>query len=254
MARSGGTLICKCLGSMKDVILLSEIHPIGALHFTQFIPSPLQQAHNWFHLLTPEDITSLNTKGRISFLDAIALIHKRCCDTNKVLVIRDWTHLDFTAVPFLPQPTYKLTTADVLRERFRVVHTATVRHPIDQWLSLRQLALLQEKITLQVFLRGYLRFAEQCVKIGFTRYEDFTKHPEAEARTLCHRLDIPYDPGFLDRWTNYKTITGDTEGTRSQTEIKTLPRRPVEPGLLDRFAQNPDYMRAISLVGYSHPF
>ena len=30
MARSGGTIISRCLGCMKDVILLSEIHPLGS--------------------------------------------------------------------------------------------------------------------------------------------------------------------------------------------------------------------------------
>ena len=31
LPRSGGTIISKCLGAQKDVILLSEIHPDGIL-------------------------------------------------------------------------------------------------------------------------------------------------------------------------------------------------------------------------------
>ena len=29
LQRSGGTIISKCLGAQDDVVLLSEIHPIG---------------------------------------------------------------------------------------------------------------------------------------------------------------------------------------------------------------------------------
>ena len=39
MARSGGTIICRCLASMERIVLLSEIHPLGARMF-----NPLDQA------------------------------------------------------------------------------------------------------------------------------------------------------------------------------------------------------------------
>jgi hypothetical protein len=117
---------------MKRVILLSEIHPLGTDRF-----NPIQQASRWHSLLTPEDLTL-----RLSFIDAIALIDRRCEERDAVLLIRDWSHLDFTAVPFLQQPSYRLTTAEMLSDRFEIIHTATVRHPIDQWLSLRDLALI----------------------------------------------------------------------------------------------------------------
>jgi hypothetical protein len=54
-----------------------------------------------------------------------------------------------------------------------------VRHPLDQWLSLSQLAVVQGRLTLDGFLAGYRRFAEVASSIGFYRYEEFTAAPEA---------------------------------------------------------------------------
>src|SRR5512145_1245226 len=68
MARSGGTLISKCLGCMSGVVLLSEIHPLGTNHF-----NPLLQAQRWYGLLSTQDLIDLKGRGRIGFADAIEL-------------------------------------------------------------------------------------------------------------------------------------------------------------------------------------
>jgi predicted O-linked N-acetylglucosamine transferase (SPINDLY family) len=248
MARSGGTLISKCLGSMRNTLLLSEIHPAAMAMF-----NPLEQAHKWFDLLTPGDMERLRDKGNPGFLGAIALIHERCAERGKNLVIRDWSHLDFTGLPFLEHPSYRLTLADTLGERFEVVSTTTVRHPIDQWLSLRELAILRGRINLEEFLRGYLRFAEIAAKLGFVRFEDFTQDQETQLRLLCERLRLPYDAGYRGRWATYTTITGDRQGTRARDRITKLPRKEMEPGLLDACERNADYRRALELLGYGHP-
>ena len=234
---------------MKDVIMLSEIHPLGAQWF-----NPIYQAHEWFNLLTTREIQWLQKKGSVIFEDAIALIHEKCLKQSKTLIIRDWSHLDFTAVPFLQRPSYRLLTADVLSDRFTVRNTAAVRHPIDQWLSLRNLRLLHGRITLEEFLRGYLRFAEYCREIGFARYEDFTKSPEKEMKLLCYRLSIEYDHTFIQNWFEYTTITGDTNSQRGyREEIRPVPRREMEDGLLEQFEKNSDYTRSIKILGYVHP-
>ena len=80
LARSGGTLVSKCLGCMDRVALLSEIHPLGTQMF-----NPLTQAHDWYGLLESEDINP----GKHDFVDVIKLIEQRCRETGKTLVIRD---------------------------------------------------------------------------------------------------------------------------------------------------------------------
>jgi hypothetical protein len=209
MARSGGSMISKCLGSMKNVVLLSEIHPKGIKQY-----NPIAQADQWFGLLRQEDLATI--KRGMSFNDAIALIDDRCTAKGKT-----------------------------------ITHTASVRHPLDQWLSLSELSYIKGKIEPEDFLRGYRRFAEAAVGIGFIRYEDFTQEPDEKLHLLCERLKISFDPEYKDRWTRYKKITGGTRTNRGRSEIRPLPRRALEPQLLKRFEVNTDYQAAIELLGYA---
>lgn len=250
LARTGGTLISRCLGSMTNVLLLSEIHPDGSAS-RKFNLSV--QAHQWFNLFTAEDIAMARQNPNMGFADVIELVSRRCTERNRVLVIRDWTHLDFTGAPFV-KPSYRLATAESLQERFEVIHTTTVRHPVDQWLSIDKLPVFHGRLLLDDFLRGYRLFAEHCVRIGFIRYEDFVRSPEQKMHELCKRLSIKYDRGFLDRWSSYTWVTGDTgELALKNAEIKAVPRKPVAPDLLRKFEDNPDYQASLVLLSYSHP-
>ncbi|HET6521652.1 MAG TPA: hypothetical protein VFG47_17805 [Geminicoccaceae bacterium] len=247
MARSGGTLFSKCLGCMDGVLLLSEIHPLATRRF-----NPLDQAQGWFRLLTDGDVADLRRGRGVSFPDAIGLIRRRAAERGRALVIRDWSHLDFTGVPFVERPPYRLLTAEALRPVFALRQLCTVRHPLDQWLSLRRLALIQGRLTPETYLRGYRAFAEVAAGIGFVRYEDLTRDPAQAMRRTCERLALPFDPGFADRWWNYRFVTGDVYGTRNGTALRPTPRRETEPGLAERFAANEDYAAALALLGYAH--
>jgi hypothetical protein len=248
MARSGGTVISRCLGCMSGVVLLSEIHPLGIRQF-----NPLAQAQRWFGLLSSHDLAGLAARGQIGFADAIELIHRRAAECNQRLVLRDWSHLDFTGVPFVAKPAYRLLLADACAKHFDLRQVCTVRHPLDQWLSLRRLAILQGKLTLPDFLAGYRRFAEIAHGIGFFRYEDFAGEPAPVMRSICKRLDLRFDAGFGQRWREYALVTGDMSGSRAGGEIEQLPRRPVEPALLDEVSANDDYQRSLAILGYEHP-
>ena len=246
MARTGGTVISKCLASMDNIMLLSEIHPQGTKHF-----NPLKQALEWFGLFSSEEIEQLE-KDRVGFNETVELIRDRAHETKRDLVIRDWSHLDFTAVPFLADRSYRLTTANVLKADFDVIHTATVRHPIDQWLSLRRLAAVAGKLNLDEFLRDCRRFAETVRNIGFVRYEDFTHNPDAALQDLCQRLDLSFDPAYRQRWKAYQNITGDVEPNVPINDIAPRKRGPMEPDLLERLEENKDYWAVLDILGYAH--
>ena len=52
------------------------------------------------------------------------------------LVVRDWSHLDFTGVPFVSKPAYRLLTAEALKSRFDLRQVCTVRHPLETMLEI----------------------------------------------------------------------------------------------------------------------
>jgi len=244
LARAGGTLVSKCLGAMDNIVLLSEIHPLGTQLF-----NPLAQAHDWYKLIQLEE-----TRGQYNFLDAIQLIEQRCRASGKTLVIRDWAHLDFIGRPFIEKPSYKLQLIDALAPAFDLGRFSLVRHPVDQWISTSRLKIMQGQLTLDIFLAGYRRFAEQSIKTGFMRFEDFTHEPAQQMKRLCEHLNINYDPGFINRWQANTRITGDTSkmsrGSR-MNEIRPLVKHTVENSLMVKFRNNSDYQQAIELLGYA---
>ncbi|MHC4759520.1 MAG: O-linked N-acetylglucosamine transferase family protein, partial [Planctomycetota bacterium] len=248
MARSGGTLVCKCIGSMEKTILLSEIHPSGHKYF-----NPIRQAHQWYNLLHPVDLDLLNRKQNIGFSTAIKLIEARCSEIGRQLVIRDWAHLDFIAVPFLQKPKFQMSLVDHLKPHFDVKQIALVRHPIDQWLSLNKLNVMKGHLDIENYLKGYLEFARQAAQIGYIRYEDFTADPVWQMKIICEKLELDYDEEFINKWYDYKKITGDT-GKQSRgsklREIKSLPRQHVQPELLEKFRENENYSQALKLLNY----
>ena len=83
--------------------------------------------------------------------------------------------------------------------------------------------------------------------------------PDLAMRKLCDHLQIEFDPDFIKKWPDYKTITGDVPDPNSSNKIKMphdankiLPpaKRSVEPGLKKKFLANADYHRACELLGY----
>jgi hypothetical protein len=245
MARSGGTIICRCLASMDGVVLLSEIHPAGLRMF-----NPLQQATEWYALLTPDDI-KLAQEGKLSFVEAIGLIAERCQQQDKTLVLRDWSHLDFIGIPF-GQPGYRSGLVEVLRKDFDLLRYSTVRHPLDQWLSLTKNPMFAERLAKPKFLRGVRHFSETAVSTGFHKYEQFTAEPDAGLKHLCDGLDLVFDPAYRERWPGYNNITGDVlPGRSGPTEIRSLPRQTGSESVAKTFESRSDYRRILEILGYS---
>ncbi len=215
--------------------------------------NPLAQAHEWFNLLKHEDISRIKNNHPFPFVDAIELIKYRCDERNLTLVIRDWSHIDFTGWPHNSKPAYKLTTAKTLASRFTIVKTATVRHPIDQWLSFEESqSWTGTEFSLDSYLSGYRKFSEVAATMGYERYEDFTDKPEMVLEKLCHKLRIPYDSNFKDSWGSYQSITTATRDRDGGFVISKRPRREVAPELMESFVRNKDYQVAIKLLGYNH--
>lgn len=249
LARSGGTVISKCIGCMQAVTLLSEVHPAN-LAVTQ----PMRQAREWFDLITDAEIAHWKRAGPPSMLQFIALCEQRAKARGSRLVVRDWTHLDYIGVPFV-RPSMGFGFAASLGGAYAIAEAITTRHPLDQYLSLSKMDIMRGRLTPEVYLRGCAAFAEHAARVGFVRYEDFAANPEPALRTLCQRLAVAFDPTWPERWSSYTTITGDTprmptSRAASSDEIRTLPRANVPEGLHELFLGTDDYRRACEPLGY----
>lgn len=232
-------------------MLLSEIHPAASHLF-----NPLIQAAGWHGLFTAGEMEDFKKLGSIKFADGIDMILRRAEERGGKLVLRDWAHLDYTGYPFITSPVYRPMLYEELKGRFDIIRVSIVRDPVDQWQSLAGLSVLQEALlkgdfNLAKFLAGYRKYAELCLQTGFIRYEDFSRYPEKVMHELCDRLQIGFDPGFVDKWQGYTKIGGDVRSrANAETQIRVLPRRPVAPDLRDAFLASDDYRSAIRLLDY----
>ena len=248
LARSGGTLVSKCIGCMDGVTLISEIHPAD-LRTT----NPMMQASKWFGLIGKKDLMRYKMRPP-SVLQFVSTCDQRSNDKGSTLVLRDWSHVDYIGVPTVMQPKHGFALRDEIDSVYDVRCSVTTRHPIDQYLSLIQLDVVRPHLVLEKYCTGCMKFAEFAVENGFHRYEDFTKDPDTVLRAMCEELAIEFDPGYRDKWHKYTTITGDTVpslGRGSQKkEIVSMPRKAVDEALVEQFRANADYVRACELMGY----
>ncbi len=248
MARSGGTLIGKCIGCMDSVVMLSEVHPKNLK-----VTNPMKQAFEWFGLISEKDLARWKRAGMPSALQFLTICHMRAHDRGDTLVLRDWSHLDYIGVPFV-EPGYGFELGGLLCDAFEVVQFSTTRHPIDQYLSLRSFAWLKDRLTVGGYLRGCAEFARYASEHGFVRYEDFVSNPDGELEKICKALQIEFDPSYASRWHTYTTITGDNlnAGGRASDEqrIQPMPRKPIDDDLLREFRESEDYAVSCGLLGY----
>jgi hypothetical protein len=247
MARSGGTLISRCLACMDGVALLSEVHA-GATGFV----NPLAQAQAWFAPFDAAAWAALARRGAIPFPDAIETIELALRRQGRRLVLREWSHLDFTGVPLVADPPLRSLTAEALESRFALIRFATVRHPLDQYLSACVVPALRGRLAVAPYFKGYRRFAEMAAEVGFVTYESFCADPVDTMRRLCGALKLPVDPTFLDRQAGWTRITGDHAigGGRGGSVPRMLPRRVCPRATLDAIVSNPDYRRSLDILGY----
>lgn len=247
LARSGGTLINRLLLA-QGVAVLSEVHPLGWANL-----DPLTQARDWFGLIGADD---LQGRDGLLYADALALIADKAQRRRRPLAIRDWSHLDFMPIGMGLKPALVSAQAAVLANRFDLIRVTTVRHPLDQWLSLAAMLTSEgrppRQVELEHWLDGIEAFAAMAAATGFVRYEDIAADPPAGMAELCRRLALPFDPAQLEGWRETTQFsTGAVPGRAAfSTAIEQLEPRPAPPHLLHRLNRDRRYRQALDLLGY----
>ncbi|MDX1486414.1 MAG: hypothetical protein R3229_18230 [Alphaproteobacteria bacterium] len=247
LARAGGTIINRCVGSMAGVFLLSEINPRGLHRF-----NPIFQADRWFNLLSPADLNSIGDPHAAGLNSMIKLIHQRVEERGGHLILRDWNHLDFLAVPFESKPTNRLSLAEAMSDDFELRQIAIVRHPLDQARSTVRILPKNNIPTAEYIFSAQRRFAEAIYDIGFIRYEDFVLNPDLELRKICTALDVAFDPEYREKWPSYKNITGDTESVSMERSAISMSQRKRQssPEFMKKLLSNADYRKTCEILNY----
>lgn len=253
LARTGGTLISKCLGGMDSVMLLSETHPLAMDRWTNL----LGQADQW-HGLTSKPELAAWKKQKTDYASVLAVLSTRAEARGKHLVVREWTHLDFLGEPFV-EPAMTPAATQAVEQAFDLRVVDTVRHPLDHWTSIHKVQTLG-RVSLATHLASCAAFATETGRIAgssvphlVTKYEEFCADPGAHLQQMCATLEIPYDKNWKNAWSSFDKITGDTDASRGNVDptIKPLSRRPVAGDVAQACLANADYRSACAAWGYS---
>ncbi len=258
LARSGATLMSRCMGCADNNVILSEINP----RFSWF--NPLVQAYEWYGLFTEQEMIQLKSARELRYIDAIMLISEKCRNNKLNLIVRDWTHIDFTPGDYPVAPIYQMAQDLVLRDHFEISEIAITRHPLDTYLSVCKVPRMIDTLSLDDYMAGFLKFAKIAKRIGFVRYEDFCETPQSTLKKVCEKLGTGYAGDFENRYPSNtrvtgevysakdtETVTGETIGTRSRHAIRLPPRRKVQASIEQNLAACQAYPKILEVLGYN---
>lgn len=242
-ACTGGTLISKCIASMPNTQLLSEVDPLSSLGDSdskpRFAPSDIAKLmRQSTHGASPELIGEL-------FLNNLQIILRNSSNLGLRLILRDHAHSHYCAGEDVQNRT---TFRNLVSSKFATLSVVTVRDPIDSFLSLQNNGWFHfTPASFDEYCRRYLAFLNDYEGVEIIRYEDFVAHPEKVMGDLCEILKLPFNPSFQDVFSVHK-ITGDSG--RSSGIIEARDRRPLDKQKSDEFEASAMYKRLCLVLGY----
>lgn len=242
-ACTGGTLISKCIASMPNVQLLSEVDPLS--------DAQLGRNRNRF---APTDMVALlrqSSRGAEPallvkvFQDGLRAVIRDVVGRGQRLVLRDHAHSHFCLgrqVP--PRPTLR----DMVLEVAPVLSLVTVRHPIDSVASVQKNWGLQfEPATLEEYALRYAAFLDAYPGVRIVRYEDFVRSPREVMRIVCDELRLPFFEDFEQVFPSIE-LSGDS-GRRS--DVIALPERRAEAAaMMEEALRAPAFVALCERLGY----
>lgn len=212
-ARSGGTLLNRCLGSFRDTLVFSEINP-EATWLTEKNKIS-RQAAEWYNLEIAQG----------TFLEEVRNASRLCSQIKKRLIIRDFSYGSFVPRSYNSyNPSEDLKTLTELQTgQIPVTPFAFVRNAKDVWLSMRD----STKDFHDKNLNGLYKFTEKIIenRIKIFKYEDFCLNPAQEMKKICAYTNLNYTDSFLEDFVTNLKVTGDInqmETSRGFTQNKIL--------------------------------
>lgn len=242
-ARSGATVVNQCLGCLPNVVILSEVNPLGGgwgKRGPDSFVTVKAQARNWYQIELRSD----------NFSEGILELETICEDTGRQLVVRDWSFVNF--VPHAHNDwnaPNRFLTLDALVGKCHLIPLALVRDAIDVWLS-------RGAPPVDQFFPNYLRFVRAIVEreMPIFRYEQFCRRPSVVIRQICQHTGLEYSDSYRN-YASFLTVHGDVQtsgGSRGvrQGAITLLPRRCLPTERIAEVDQCAEMVEANSLLGY----
>lgn len=213
---SGGTLVSKCIASMPNVFLLSEVHPSTDFHLASSKPR-----------FSPSDVAGLARYANVPmqkelskkiFLENIKMTAQHIKSYGGKLVLREHTHSDYLLGT---KESEQSAVIDALSDDFEVNSVLTIRNPLDAYAALLKNKWLHfEPDNFDEYCRRFITLVERYDKNIIFRFEDLISEPTKEMRKICSVLKISFSDSFEDIFDVFK-VTGNSGRSSSTIDKRT---------------------------------
>lgn len=217
-ARSGGTLLNKCLGVLPNTVVISEVNPLGGgwgKEKENSFTTIKTQAKNWYNIELESN----------DFVENALELKEYCDKNNLYLILRDWSFVNFSSHQKNNyDPPNDFLILKYLQEKTDILPFAFVRDSIDVWLS-------RGMPDVNIFFEEYSNYINKLKEnnIKIFKYEDFCGSPDKEMKKICEYIGVEFND-FYKKFNNFEKVNGDvqiTKGSRGgrSKKIKKLRRR-----------------------------
>lgn len=220
-SRSGGTLMNRILGSLENVIVLSEVNP-----WASFKPM-LEQAQEWFCLINSDEKKNLEGK---TFAEQVGELQKRATEKGKTIIIRDWSTANFMkGLVRNRKPSYRLETMIELGSSFSLKPLALMRDPYSTWKSNSHNFGKYFDLSPESFFREYGRYLASIQSMPRIKLEEFTSFPRDYTRWICEYWNLPFSEKSLTNFCHFIHCTGDNTLARPIERSEGIQKIGSEP-------------------------
>jgi hypothetical protein len=224
---TGGTLFCKCIASMPNVLMLNEVDPLsvkvaGGDGKVPFAPTDM------IALLRQGDPNISSGFITELFINDLAFIRGEQSKIGRSLVLRDHAHSHFLTGCELEE---RQTLREIVQARFPIKSIVTVRDPVDSYLSMRHQGWNRHFVpsTFDEYCRRYLLFLQRYNDVDVIKYEAFVAKATSVMRAICDLLSLDYSDMFMETFDVHR-FSGDS-GRRGGI-IEMRPRRNMDKEFL----------------------
>lgn len=242
-ACTGGTLFSKCIASMPNVQLLSEVNPFSqstaASQSGAFVPTDM------INLLRQSSRGEDDAMIAEIFRAEIKAVYKNCINKGLRLVLRDHSHSHYCVgnnISIYP------TLHQLLAGDHELRSIVTVRHPMESWVSLGKNNWISwQPATISEYAERYLKFLDAHRELPIFRYEDFVLDPKNVMNRICLALELPFNEEFGGLFQIFK-LSGDSgrSGTRIEPRSKRLP----DDNIKEQARASVSYQELCERLGY----